>query len=122
MKRILFLIALLSVFTGALACLIDVKEDPATKKERYRKGDELVVLVVVKKEHRVCRTPIEETTYDPQGVKILSATDWKETAPGVWERKMKLKVTGASGSKLSFSVLRSCSKEDSHSTLVLNSR
>lgn len=110
---------LLGVFTSAIACLIEVKEDPSTKKARYKTGDELVVLVVVKKEHRVCRVPIEETTYDPQGLKIVSATDWKETAAGVWERKMKLKVTDAAG-KLSFSVQRKCSKEDSQNTLVLN--
>lgn len=111
---------LLGVFTSAIACLIEIKEDPSTKKARYKAGDELVVLVVVKKEHRVCRVPIEETTYDPQGLKIVSATDWKETAPGVWERKMKLKVTDAAAGKLSFSVLRKCSKEDNQNTLVLN--
>lgn len=112
---------LLGMFTSALACLIEVKEESSTKKERYKKGEELVVVVVVKKEHRVCRVPIEETTYDPQGLKILSATDWKETAPGVWERKMKLKVT-RSGDKLSFGVHRKCSKENSEGTLVLNGR
>lgn len=110
----------LGVVSGALACLIEVKTDPATNKDRYKAGDEVVVVVLVKKEHRVCHTPIEETTYEPQGLKIVSATDWKETAPGVWERKMKLKVTDASGSRLTFSVRRKCSKEDSAGTLVLN--
>lgn len=121
MKKILFLVVLLGMFTSALACLIEVKEDPSTKKVRYKKGEELIVLVVVKKEHRVCRTPIEETTYEPQGLKIVSATDWKETAPGVWERKMKLRVTSNNG-KLSFGVHRKCSKENSEGVLVLNGK
>lgn len=120
MKRILFLLLALGAVTGALACLIEVKADPSTKKEHYQAGDEVVVLVVVKKEHRVCRTPMEETTYEPQGLKIVSATDWKETAPGVWKRKMKLKVTGKPGGKLTFSVRRTCTKENSLGTLVLN--
>jgi hypothetical protein len=120
MKRILFLLLLLGVFIPAIACLIELKEDPSTKKERYQAGDELVVLVVVKKEHRVCRVPIEETTYHPQGLKIVSATDWKETSPGVWERKMKLKVTDAAAGKLSFGVQRKCSKKNSQNTLFLN--
>lgn len=120
MKRILFLLLALGAFSGALACLIEVKADPASKKEHYKAGDEVVVVVVVKKEHRVCRVPIEETTYEPQGLKIVSATDWKETEPGVWERKMKLKVTDASGSKLTFSVHRKCSKANSSGTLELN--
>lgn len=122
MKRILFLLLALGTVTGALACLIELKEDPATKKERYKAGDEVIVLVLVKKEHRVCRTPIEETAYEPRGVKILSATDWKETSPGVWERKMKLKVTDTSGGKLSFGVRRNCSKENSLGILLLNSQ
>ncbi|HEY1111999.1 MAG TPA: hypothetical protein VGE66_00500 [Chitinophagaceae bacterium] len=122
MKRILLLLLLLGAFTGALACIIEVKADPSTKKDHYKAGDEVVVLVVVKKEHRVCHSPIEETTYEPQGLKILSATDWKETAPGVWERKMKLKVTDPLGGPLSFGVRRKCNKENSHSTLILNER
>lgn len=122
MKRTLLLLLALGAFTGALACIIEVKADPSTKKDHYKAGDEVVVLVVVKKEHRVCHTPIEETTYEPQGVKIVSATDWKETEPGVWERKMKLKVTDTSDGKLSFSVRRKCNKENSQATLVLNDK
>lgn len=120
MKRILFLLLALGAFTGALACLIEIKTDPSSKKDRYKAGDEVVVVVVVKKEHRVCHTPMEETTYEPQGLKIVSATGWKESEPGVWERKMKLRVTDAPGSKLAFSVRRKCSKENSSGTLVLN--
>jgi hypothetical protein len=123
MKKTAVLILVLAAIsiTIANACEINVGIDGAKKKEVYKAGDEIVVLVHVKHVHKVCKLDIESTTYEPSGLKIMAATDWKEVTPGVFERKMKLKVTGTSTGKVGFVVRRKCSKENNTGSIALNS-
>ncbi|MCU7549304.1 hypothetical protein OCK74_09270 [Chitinophagaceae bacterium LB-8] len=106
-------------FSQLLAC--DIEVSTPAKKAVYQAGEELVIVVHVTKSHRNCRVDINETTYETDGLKILSATDWKELSAGVWERKMKVKVTGNMKGKPSLYVRRKCSKENSEGFIVLNS-
>lgn len=120
MKRALLLfLALGGLLSTTLACDIEVRVDARFKKELYKTGDEIVVIVAVTKSHRVCRVDIEETTFTSDGMTILSATDWKQIAPNVWERKMKLKVVSTPTGKLAFQAQRKCSKEDSAGSITL---
>lgn len=120
-KLVLLIFTSLAIHTMAVACDINIAVDKSLKKELYKTGDELVVVVTVQQSHRRCTLAMDKTTYEPTGLKIMAATDWKELTPGFWERKMKLKVTGTADGKLSFGVSRSCTKEDSHASLQLKS-
>lgn len=119
MKNVLFfLFFLLGLCAPSVACDITLTLD-APQKASYKAGDEVVVTVQVKHSHRVCRLPINETTYEPDGVTILAATDWKEISAGVFTRKMKLRVVGNASGNLVFGVRRKCTRDNSVGTLRL---
>lgn len=94
----------------AKACEIEITVQ-GDKKEVYKVGDEIVVKVSVTLIHRACPISMEKTKFEPKGMKILQATKWKEVSSNVWERKMKLKVTGTKDGKLNFSAERTCDLE-----------
>jgi hypothetical protein len=121
MKKVfLFLLCLFSfVFNDSKACEIELRIDPASKKEIYKPGDEVVVMVTVTHSHRVCKIDINETKFIPVGLKILAATDWKEVSDGVFQRKMKLHVIGNKSGKLELKATRKCSRENSVGTFKL---
>jgi hypothetical protein len=122
MKQILIFLLSFTFLNVSQALACDIEVSLQNKNQSFQTGNEFVVVVQVTKTHRMCRVDINETTYEPNGLKVLSATDWKETSPGVWQRKMKLKVTGNAASKLAFYVRRKCNKENSVGSLVLNSK
>lgn len=117
-NKLLLLLILLGIQLIGKACDITLTLSDASRKASYKVKDEIVVLVTVKHTHRVCKLPIEETTYEPDGVKILAATDWKEVSAGQWTRKIKLEVTGKESRKRSFAVRRKCSRD--HHVAVLS--
>ena len=121
MKKIFSFLLCLFFFliNESKACEIEIKIDPASKKEVYKSGDEVVLIVTVTHSHRVCKLEIDETKFVTEGLKILAATDWKEISNGVFQRKMKLQVLGSSNGKLVFKATRKCSKEDSVGTILL---
>lgn len=120
MKRALLLFLTLGVLLNTtLACDIEVRVDARFKKDLYKTGDEILVIVEVTKSHRVCRVDIVETTFKSDGLTILSATDWKQISPNVWERKMKLKVVSTPTGKLVFRAQRECSKVESAGSITL---
>ena len=102
------------------ACDIELKVE-GQKKENYNTGDEIVVKVTVTFKHRVCELGIENTKFDTEGLKIESATKWKEVTPNVWERKLKIIVTGNQTGKLILNATRSCDKEGGKGSITLNS-
>ncbi|MBI4647967.1 MAG: hypothetical protein HY738_15620 [Bacteroidia bacterium] len=100
------------------ACEIEF-EVQGEKKEKYKTGDELIVIVKVAFTHKVCEIVLQDTKFEAAGLIIESATDWKETSPGEWERKLKIKVTGSEDGKLTLTATRSCSKEGGFGSLTL---
>lgn len=127
MKHIksLFIIIAIGLITlvsnNAFSCEIDLKVDEKSKKETYKVGDVIVIKVKVTLTHRVCTLTIDKTKFDTKGLKIEGATDWKETSNGVYERKLKVKVTGTKNGKLSLSAVRTCDKTGGYGTLSLES-
>lgn len=121
-KNFLFKVFILGVFligfntTTTKACEFEFEVD-GTKKEVYKEGDIVVVKVKVSFTHRICPMGIKETKFDSKGIKIIGATDWKETSPGVWERKLQAKVTGTKNGKLSISGSRTCDKTGGFGTI-----
>ncbi len=96
----------------SMACEIEIEIDAASKKEVYKPNDEVVVMVTITHDHRKCELKNSDTDYSTEGVKILSATDWKELSDGSFQRKMKLQILGSKNGKSVFKVIRNCTKND----------
>lgn len=122
MKFFLIFSLLLGFFSlKSLACDIEFTVDPKTRKEVYKKGDEIIILVTVKRTHRNCTVPMDDTRFIPHGMRILKATDWNQVSSMVWERKLMMTVTGTKDGKLILEGTRECKKEDSRGVLQLKS-
>lgn len=109
MKKYIALILFLTWFTYVFACEPTVTIE-GKEKSKYKKGDELVIKVNIVNNHRNCTVDIKNTKFEQEGIKILSGTDWKEVEPGVWERKLKIKITAEKGQTSKIFIVRPCSK------------
>lgn len=110
MKKLVLSFALVLLSTiNILACEITLTID-GKEKAKYKTGDEVIVKVRVVLVHKNCNIDIKQTKFNQEGVKILSGTDWKEVEPGVWERKLKVKIIANEGEKAKLSVERICPK------------
>lgn len=96
------------------ACEIDIK---TANDEPLKVGQEKIIIITVNLTHRNCSITPEETKIETDGIKILAATKWKESAPGKLERK--LKVEAEKPGEVSIKVTRSCKKEGGKGKLVL---
>jgi hypothetical protein len=67
--------------------------------------------------HKNCKVSPEETKIEVDGVKILAATKWKETAPGKLDRKLKIEAERTG--EVSISASRTCKKEGGKDKLLL---
>ncbi len=85
----------------------------------YQTGDTVLATVRVEFTHRVCPEGIQGTKFSGDGISIHSATAWKELSPGIWERKLKLVVTGNGSEKVSLTAARTCRKEGGKGILEL---
>lgn len=112
-----FLFAFLMASIASYACDIDF-DITNGKKTNYSKNDELTAKVTVKLFHRNCSEGIGKTTLNPKGLQIVSATKWVEKSSGVFERKLKLKITASKGKATLFAE-RICSKDGGEGTLTL---
>ncbi len=101
-----------------LACEVDW-EVIGDKKDKYDAGDVLIVKVTVFLTHRNCPEGIKATKFKTDGLKVIQATRWNESSPEVWDRKLKLKVTGNKSKKVKISADRECEKEGGHGVLTL---
>lgn len=119
MKKGIFLLFVFGMIAvRVIACepmiTIDGKE-----KSKYKTNEELILKVQITFTHRNCTVDIKNTKFEQEGVKILSATDWKEIEPGVWERKLKVKVTAEKGQTAKITVVRGCSKGGCNQSFVI---
>jgi len=130
MKKIVFkktfgLIVLLGImlFSAKNLSACDIKfEYVGEKKEAYSAGDIVILKVTVTLTHRNCPEALKKTKFEVDGLKILGATDWKETKRGVYERKMKLKVLETKNKKSTISATRTCDKEGGFGSLSIKTK
>jgi len=113
-----FLLSVLLVGQEIKACEIKFSIE-GEKKEGFAVGDEIIVKVYVAFTHRVCPEGIENTKFKYEGVKVLGATKWQETAQGKFERKLKLKVMEKTDKEMILEAIRSCDKEGGYAKLQL---
>ena len=118
--KVLFLGIILTGFTAnsLKACKIEFEVE-GEKKEVYKEGDIAVVKVKVTFTHRICPLSIKETKFDSKGIQIIGATDWEETSPGVWQRKLQAKITGSKNGKLTITGSRTCDKIGGYGSITL---
>ena len=102
------------------ACEIDFKIIDG-EKDKYEKGDVLVIKVIVVYTHRNCPEGIEATVMKTEGIKVVKATRWSEKAVGTYERKFKIQITGDK-KDMSISAIRTCDKEGGFGALVLSAK
>ncbi len=109
MKTIIFSAILMLAYVVTFACepLITIE---GKEKSKYKTNDEVIVKVKITLTHRNCTVDIKNTKFEQEGIKILSGTDWKEVEPGIWERKLKIKITAEKGQSAKLTVVRNCSK------------
>lgn len=129
MKQVRILLFVLFFSTAWLndiqACEIEFevvdgnKKEDGDKKEVYKEGDVLVIKVKATLTHRFCTIGINKTRFYSDGLKVLGATDWKETSTNIWERKLKVKVTDNDSGKLMISAKRTCDKQGGFGSLTL---
>lgn len=120
-KFILFIIIIISLSSyQSRACeiLIEVTKN---KKEVYNIGDTLIIKVTVILTHRICPEGIKNTKFQSSGIKVIGAKEWNEIQMGVYERELKITVTGTESGKISITAVRKCEKEGGHATLELKS-
>ncbi len=116
-KIIAFVISFMFASIAAFAC--DINFDVINgQKASYSQNDELTAKITVKFTHRSCPEGINKTELKPSGLEIAQATKWVETSAGVWERKLKLKVTANKG-KAVLNAVRVCSKDGGKGSLSL---
>jgi len=125
MKNILYKsIFIMSIFLFSTTNIINaceiIFEIEQGKKEIYKTGDEIIVKVKVIFTHRVCGLSINHTKFEPNGLNILSATDWVENSPNTWERKIKLKVEGNQSGKLVLAANRTCDLVGGQGSITFN--
>ncbi len=111
------IIAFVLASVASYACDIDF-DITNGKKATYSQNDEVTAKVTVKLTHRGCSEGIGNTTLSPKGMEIKSATKWVEKSNGVFERKLKLKVTSNKGNA-SLVAERICNKDGGKGTLNL---
>jgi hypothetical protein len=121
-KNLLLAVLSLMIFAAInlSACEIDFKIVDG-EKDKYQKGDKIVVKVIVVFTHRNCPEGIDATQFNTDGLKIAKATRWEEKSTGTFERKLMLEVTD-NKKDISITGIRTCDKEGGFGSLVLTSK
>lgn len=102
----------------AKACEIDF-EIIKGKKDVYQVGDEIVVKVIVELTHRSCPEALKKTKFKMNGMKVTGSTGWKQITTMIYERKLKITITGTDNGKVTINVIRECDKDGGFGSLKL---
>lgn len=118
-QRILFFSILVLTATKMFACDISATISESKKKTTYAVGDEVIIDVQVQLTHRVCAVAIKQTKFTYENLKIVGATEWKETKPGLYTRQVKALVTADKPGDSKLSVERKCDKEGGYAVCII---
>ena len=88
------------------------------KKESYKTGDTLVILVKVALTHRSCPIAMKKTKFNTKGLKVIKSTQWKQLSAMNWERKLMTVVT-TTGDQMNLTAIRECDKDGGFGSLKL---
>jgi hypothetical protein len=109
-KRLILMLTLfMSAFMAANACDFSFSVDG--NKKSCRPGDVVEVTVVLTLTHRVCNVAPSQTKFKIDGVKVLSASNWKQVGATKFERTVKMEVLKDGKKKIMLVASRTCDKE-----------
>jgi hypothetical protein len=118
MKKVFLIISMVIVpFCWSSAC--DIKFNGPAKDKAYKPGDEVIIEVTVTLTHRNCHTGITDTKFTYEGLKILGATDWKETQPGTYVRQIKTQIIKDQKKEARLIASRKCDKDGGYGVCTL---
>ena len=86
--------------------------------QKVKTGETYTLVVVYKNTHGNCEIPIKDTKFKTDGVKVVSATDWKAENGG-YVRKLKIEITDNKKSEVFIQALRTCDRGGADLKLVL---
>jgi len=118
MKKIVYLlVVLLCTAISASACQFSISTE---KDKKYCKvGEVFDINVKLTLVHRNCSLAPSETKFVTEGLVVKKASDWKETSPGIWTRKIKVKVLKNDKKSVKLTATRSCDRDGGYGTFTL---
>ncbi|MEI7595405.1 MAG: hypothetical protein WCK02_06625 [Bacteroidota bacterium] len=118
-----FLFSLILVITSAVssyACEFRF-EIVSEQKTTYKIGDEVIVKVKLIAFHPFCAEDLKNVKFTTEGVDVLGTTDWQLVSTSVYERKVKMRITGTATGEAKLTATRLCLKMGGTGTIVINS-
>ena len=113
---------LMSFYSSVISCEITFSVGDKYKKDSYTAGQEIVVDLKVELTHHHCKVALEDTKISATGCEITGATKWVESSPGVFVRKLKLKVLAGKESEMKVTCQRSCDKDGGLGKITLKKK
>lgn len=95
----------LVVFAAPLAAC-HIEFEPAELSAR--KGETVVVTVVLELEHRRCELTLEDTQYEANGLEIVKMGEWESVDRFTYRQELTLKLTADKGV---LRVMRECTRK-----------
>lgn len=108
----------LFVVGRAPACEIKFGVDD-TSQGPYPAGATVIFRLRVDLTHNNCPVEMKDTKIEGIGLTILGATPWKNSAPNIWERRIKVTVAPAPDGRVMLSAKRSCDKDGGWGALTI---
>jgi len=108
-KLFLLAIFILTSVTAVNAC--DFNFTVVGGQKSCKVGDVIEVQVELTLVHRSCSVAASATKFKTEGVKVISASDWKQVSPTKFVRTVKMKVIATDKKKITFIATRTCDKE-----------
>lgn len=117
-KRLfLTLTLLLSTFMAANAC--DFSFSVGENKKVCHSGETIELTVTLQLIHRVCNVAPTQTKFKIDGVKVVSASNWKPVSDTKFERVVKLEVLNDGKKNITVLATRTCDKEGGEGLFTL---
>lgn len=82
------------------------------KKDMYRVGDRIELLVNLKTLPETCKDGLDRAKIYVSGLRIESQSDWKKISPTIWQKKIQLEVLNTSKKEAKLTILRKVDKEN----------
>lgn len=117
-KFFLSLTLILISLSSSIAC--DFKfEIQGDQKAFYKAGEEIVIKVRLNAFHPFCAEDLKNVKFTTEGVDVLGATDWQLISTGIYERKIKIKITNQTNGEAKLTATRLCQKMGGTGTIII---
>lgn len=116
-KLFLMTVIILTTVVAVHAC--DFNFTVVGGQKNCKAGDVIEVQVELTLVHRSCSVAASATKFKTEGVKVLSASEWKQVSPTKFVRTVKMQVLPTAKNKITLIATRTCDKEGGYGTFSL---